>query len=145
MRKRIALLMTGTLLLVAALALAGCGSSEPQTATLTLPANPTTGYYWEVKQDPEIFDITSEYVQDEADEEMVGVGGTETFTLTPKEAGTTKITFTYLQPWEEGSVASELTYQVKVDEDMQITEESFSGEMPGGESEMPEIPELVVQ
>ena len=132
-------------LMAAAFAFTSCGKSQPQTATLALSSNPTTGYSWRVEQEPEIFDITSEYVQEQADEELVGVGGTETFTLTPKEEGTTEISFYYEQSWDKDSLATRLTYQVSVDSNMQITVESQSGELPGDESEMPEMPEMVVQ
>lgn len=134
-----------TVLMAAAFAFTGCGNSQPQTATLALSSNPTTGYSWRVEQEPEIFDITSEYVQEQADEEMVGVGGTETFTLTPKEEGSTEINFYYEQSWDKDSLATHLTYRVSVDSNMQITVEAQSGELPGEQSEVPEIPEMVIQ
>lgn len=125
--------------------LTGCGKDQPQTATLALSSNPTTGYSWRVEQEPEIFDITSEFTEDAADEEMVGVGGTETFTLTPKAEGTTEINFYYEQAWDKDSMATHLMYKVSVDSNMQITVESQNAEMPGDESEVPEMPEMVVQ
>ena len=137
-------MIIGMLVMISAL-LAGCGGQKPHTATLALSANPTTGYSWRAEQDPEIFDITSEYVEDAHDEEMVGVGGTETFTLLPKQEGTTEIKFYYEQPWEKGSVDTILTYQVAVDKYLQITVESQSGEVPGDESTVPELPEMVIE
>ena len=98
MRRNKTFLAAGVLLLM--ITLAGCGAKKPQKATLTLESNPTTGYQWIVEQDPEIFDISSEYIEDAAEgatEPMVGVGGTETFTLTPKKEGRTKINFLYKQ------------------------------------------------
>ncbi|MCR5034508.1 MAG: protease inhibitor I42 family protein, partial [Clostridia bacterium] len=56
MKKRIALIVLGTMLLM--MGLAACGDKEPQTATLKLSANPTTGYEWSFTQTPTIFDIS---------------------------------------------------------------------------------------
>ena len=139
----IELIVLGTMLL--ALGLAGCGDKEPQTATLKLSANPTTGYEWSFTQTPDLFDVSSEYVPDETDEEMVGVGGIETFTLTPTKAGSTEINFYYKQPWDEDSLDTRLTYQVTVDKHMQITVDAMSSELPGDASEIPEIPQLVIE
>ena len=73
--------------------LAACAKKEPQTATVSLPSNPTTGYSWKVTQSNEIFDITSEYVQGEGG--AVGAGGYETFTLTPTGSGEDAVIFEY--------------------------------------------------
>lgn len=143
MKKRIALILLGTMLL--AMGLAGCGDKEPQTATLKLSANPTTGYEWSFTQTPNIFDVSSEYVPDATDEEMVGVGGIETFTLVPTKAGSTELNFYYKQPWDENSLDTRLTYQISVDKNMQITVEAMTSELPGEASEMPEMPQLVIE
>ena len=146
MRRNKAFLAAGVLLLM--ITLAGCGAKKPQKATLTLESNPTTGYQWIVEQDPEIFDISSEYIEDAAEgatEPMVGVGGTETFTLTPKKEGRTKINFLYKQPWEEESLYTRLTYEIKVDKNMQIQVESSSGQMGEDMSEVPNMPEMKIE
>ena len=146
MRRNKTFLAAGVLLLM--FILTGCGAKKPQKATLTLESNPTTGYQWIVEQDPEIFDISSEYKEDTvegATEQMVGVGGKETFTLTPKKEGRTKINFLYKQPWEEESLYTRLTYQIKVDKNMQIQVESSSGQMGEDISEVPEMPEFRIE
>ena len=146
MRRNKAFLAAGVLLLM--ITLAGCGGKKPQKATLTLESNPTTGYQWIVEQDPEIFDISSEYKEDTVEgttEQMVGVGGKETFTLTPKKEGSTEINFLYKQPWEEESLYTRLTYEIKVDKNMQIQVESSSGQMGEDISEVPEMPEFRIE
>ena len=146
MRRNKTFLAAGVLLLM--ITLAGCGAKKPQKATLTLESNPTTGYQWIVEQAPEIFDISSEYIEDAAEgatEPMVGVGGTETFTLTPKKEGRTKINFLYKQPWEEERLYTRLTYEIKVDKNMQIQVESSSGQMGEDMSEVPEMPEFRIE
>jgi len=146
MKRNKTFLAAGILLLM--ISLAACRAKKPQKATLTLASNPTTGYQWIVEQDPEIFDISSEYAEDKAEgntEQLVGVGGMETFTLTPKKEGTTRINFLYKQPWDDESLDTRLTYQIKVDKNMQIQVESASGQTGGDISEMPNMPELKIE
>ena len=144
-QRTIMMMALTALLLICAAALSGCGESKPQTATLTLPSNPTTGYSWRVEQEPELFEITSEYAEDAETEGLVGAGGSETFTLTPKEAGDTEISFYYEQAWDKDSLAERLTYKISVDDNMQISVEAQSGEVPGDESTVPEMPELEIK
>ena len=135
-----------TMLIIAGVLLTGCGSKKPQTARLELPANPTTGYEWQVVQDKELFDLDSEYMEDKKDEEMVGAGGTQIFTLKPKEAGETNITFSYVRPWEEGvEPDSEVSYQVEVSKDMQIKVLSSNGSLPGDIDNLPELPDMEIE
>ena len=143
-KKRI---FTGVFLIVLAVGLFGCGSGskKPQTAKRSLSSNPTTGFSWEAEQTEPIFDITSEFVSDETDEILDGVGGTETFVLTPAEKGETKVTFTYARPWEGGETGSVLTYEFKVDKNLQIEVVSMTGEIPGNADSVPEIPEVVIE
>lgn len=135
------------ILVLSSVLLSGCGAKKaPQTARLELPENPTTGYEWQVIQDQELFDIKSEYVEDKKDEDMVGVGGTQIFTLTPKEAGETEITFSYLRSWEEGiEPDTQISYQMKVSEDMQIEVLSSTGGFSGDIDTVPEMPEMKIQ
>lgn len=138
-----ALVMACALLLM--MGLTGCGKKTPQTAELALPANPTTGYQWVVKQEPEIFEITSKYKSHTKDPNLVGVGGTETFTLVPKQKGKTVINFYYQQPWDDSSLNERLTYEVTVDKNLQIKVDSQSGEMTGDGTELETIPEMEIK
>lgn len=148
-----------------ALLLCGCGNSTPQTATIALPANPTTGYSWEVTQTEELFDVTSEYQQgaaggeaearndeaearnDEAEaqsgetEMLAGAGGTEVFVLTPKAKGETEVTFAYEREWEDAEPVSSLTYTLKVDWRRKIKVISVTGELDGNMDTVPALPE----
>ena len=148
MQMRIKRILVAAGVLAALVSLAACGGKKAQTATLTLPSNPTTGYTWIVEQDPEIFDISSEYKEDSTEgntEPMVGVGGKETFTLTPKKEGKTEINFLYKQAWDDSSLDTSLTYQIKVDKNMQIQVESVKGQMGGSMSEFPEVPNMEIK
>lgn len=132
----------------AMLLMAGCAKKEPQTAKLSLPSNPSTGFEWFVEQDPELFDVASEYAdaqEDEEDEPAVGAPGTEVFTLTPKAEGTTTVNFLYERSWEDEEPESRLTYTLKIDKNMQITVEAMTAALGGDISELPETPELVIE
>ncbi len=110
------------LVLAAVLILTACGreSPAPQTVSFSLEANPTTGYSWQVSQSEELFKVESSYTQKHADG-MVGVGGFETFTLTPLKAGATELTLTYARPWENGEKSDQLVYCFEVDQNLQVT------------------------
>ena len=51
MTKKLWIIVSCGLLLLAA----GCAKKEPQTATVSLPSNPTTGYSWKVEQSNDLF------------------------------------------------------------------------------------------
>ncbi len=126
------------------LLLSGCAAKKPQTAVMKLQSNPTTGYDWEVTQEPELFEITSEYITDAKDSEMAGAGGTQVYTLKPLQKGTAEVCFTYKRSWEE-EADSVLSYTLKVSGDMQITVESSRASIAGDISELPSIPEFVIE
>ena len=121
---------------------AGCAKKEPQTATVSLPSNPTTGYSWKVEQSNDLFVITSEFAEGEGG--ALGAGGTDTFTLTPQASGETAGMFMYGRSWEEAP-ESEIVYNVKIDKNMQITVESVKAEMAGSMEQMPETPQMEVK
>ena len=144
MKRKLTIAAVACVLLMAGLS--GCGSKAPQTATLALSSNETTGFTWEAVQTNPIFTIQSEYVPDDTGGEILdGVGGTDTFVLTPKEKGDTTVTFTYARPWEGGEVGSILTYEFRVDGNLQIEVVSMKGEIPGNAESMPEIPEVIIE
>ena len=110
------------LALAAVLILSACGKEAPapQTVTLTLDSNPTTGFSWQVEQSEELFRVESVYTEDRTDEPVTGSGGTETITLTPLKAGKTEVTLTYARPWEGGEKGDQLVYAFEIDKNMQV-------------------------
>ncbi len=137
-KKLLAAILGCAMLLLAA----GCAKKEPQTATVSLPSNPTTGYSWKVEQSNDLFEITSEFAEGEGG--ALGAGGTDTFTLTPQASGETAVMFMYGRSWEEAP-ESEIVYNVKIDKNMQITVESVKAEMAGSMEQMPETPQMEVK
>lgn len=75
-----------------------------QVVEVTLESNPTTGYSWEVSAvDAAVLSQLGEVEFREAPkegEQMVGVGGTETFRFS-SAAGETTLTLVYHRPWEK--------------------------------------------
>ena len=110
------------LALAAVLILSACGKEAPtpQTVTLTLDSNPTTGFSWQVEQSEELFRLESVYTEDRTGEPVTGSGGTETITLTPLKAGKTEVTLTYARPWEGGEKGDQLVYAFEIDKNMQV-------------------------
>ena len=117
------------LALAAVLLMSACGkeSPKPQSVSITLDSNPTTGFSWQVSQSEELFSVETNYVEDKHEEGLVGVGGKETITLTPLKAGKTEVTLTYARPWEGGEQADQIVYVFNIDKNLQVeTVDSYS-------------------
>ena len=75
-----------------------------QVLEVTLESNPTTGYSWEVSEvDGTVLSQVGEveFREDAKEsEDMVGVGGTETFRFS-SATGETTLTLVYHRPWEK--------------------------------------------
>ena len=68
------------------------------TTTVELPANPTTGYDWQVEFPPDLVRLESRaHVRSS---ELVGAGGTTTFTFRALAVGDATLRFRYLRVWE---------------------------------------------
>ncbi|HZU05880.1 MAG TPA: protease inhibitor I42 family protein [Chloroflexota bacterium] len=109
----------GLLRLAAAQEASGCGAPAPdrsesapaqdtleasveQEFSIRLPANPTTGYQWELAQplDESILQLVSTTFERPEGPPRPGAGGTSVWTFLPLCAGTTTITLRYRRPWE---------------------------------------------
>ena len=129
--------------IIAVYLLSACGQpKQPQTVTIQLDSNPTTGYSWQVSQSKDLFDIQSSYTSDETEEILDGAGGTETFVLTAKNPGTCEVSFSYVRPWEKTEEPDEqVVYTFKVSRSLQVEMLSavgYSSEFPIG-TPSPEI------
>lgn len=78
--------------------------NQGQVLEVTLASNPTTGYSWEVSEvDEAVLSQMGEAEFRESPkegEQMVGVGGTETFRFA-SATGETTLTLVYHRPWEK--------------------------------------------
>jgi len=113
------LLVTATTSILAVGLLAGCaGGIETYTDAdktinanvneefvIALDSNPTTGYNWEESYDEAMLKLVeSKYeMGKQAEEGMVGAGGTQYFRFQALKTGTTEITLTYKRSWETES------------------------------------------
>ena len=101
---------------------------DPDTGVLTvrLSANASTGYEWTftTTDDQAVELLTSEYVEDEAEEGLVGVGGTyvASFRGLKQTADTVELTFSYGRSWEEKPVEMR-TLTLSVDQDSKLSVE----------------------
>ena len=72
--------------------------------TVTLCANPTTGFQWEsaVISDLRVLTETNHQFFEPEDENLVGVASTDVWTFQALKKGTTNISITYSRPLEGG-------------------------------------------
>lgn len=68
--------------------------------TLQLRENPSTGYAWELNVSEGLNILSDNYTQDEAPEEMVGVGGTRSWIIEAVDQGSQQVNGIYKQAWE---------------------------------------------
>ena len=130
------LFMLGSVLVLGALILGGCGPAKPQgvpvhvscgdfmelqsisseievavdsSFTVTLCSNPTTGFQWESARisDHAVLEETShKFVPPESKDPPPGTAGQEVWTFKALKAGKSTISIEYSQPWEGGEKAA---------------------------------------
>jgi predicted secreted protein len=77
------------------------------TYSFEYPANPTTGFTWNISDDVKAafapyFTVTSTYLTQPSDcQDCTGSGGVTHFTITAVAPGTALFTATYNRPWEK--------------------------------------------
>ena len=82
--------------------------------TISLPANPTTGYEWKVDYDYVLLKQESaQFERDSQEKVAVGAGGTSVFVFTPIKPGKSTIYFVYKRAWEN-IVADTRAFQVEI-------------------------------
>ena len=95
--------------------------STGQTLMLTVEANPSTGFSWQLEQDPALFAVREFYLSEPQTEPVSGAGGWQTFLLTPLEAGEAQLRFRYSRPWEPGNRDPQFTCTLAGGEDLSLT------------------------
>lgn len=92
--------------------------SVGEKVTVKLAENPNTGYGWEFFTEPEnqdiIGDIKEEYVQDKAENGMVGVGGVKSYSFIVQKSGEVVLKGYYFRPWENKDTDSAETVNYKI-------------------------------
>jgi inhibitor of cysteine peptidase len=72
--------------------------------SIKLESNATTGYKWNLSEENSsgiISLVSSDYTEKENKDNLVGVGGFETFTFKTVSRGSTTLILTYNRPWEK--------------------------------------------
>lgn len=72
---------------------------------IRLESNVTTGYKWNLSEENNsgiISLISSDYTEKENKNNLVGIGGFETFIFKAVSSGSTTLILTYNKPWEKG-------------------------------------------
>ena len=67
--------------------------------TISMPANPTTGYNWTADYDYVLLNL-GKAVYERSPSRALGSGGTSVFVFTPMKPGKTTIYFVYKRSWE---------------------------------------------
>jgi predicted secreted protein/nitrous oxidase accessory protein NosD len=80
--------------------------------TISLEANPTTGYKWYANYDSYLLSLENESYEN-GPSEAIGAGGTTVFTFLPERPGKTTISMVYRRPWEN-IMADVRAFQVEI-------------------------------
>jgi len=77
-----------------------------QEFIIALGSNPTTGFTWHRSHDATMLEFIEKTYKpsEEAEQGLIGAGGTEYFRFKALKAGKTEITMVYKRPWEEETI-----------------------------------------
>lgn len=103
------------LMLSAAVIFVGCAAVKPageytfekitlktgETAVVSLPSNPTTGYSWKLMPLPENSCVSAALTGYAADSKLIGSPGKETWEIKARKKGKAKLSFVYKRSWEK--------------------------------------------
>ncbi len=84
-----------------------------RTFDISLEANPTTGFRWEVAELDEQIVVQSAEPEFTPQAERIGAGGTQVFHFRAVGVGQTRLTLVYRRPWEKG-VAPQQSYSLDI-------------------------------
>ena len=85
------------------------------TIVVSLDANATTGYTWELTPGDTFAIVSSEYVADPNPDELAGKGGTQVVTLNVTKAGTSDLTGMYRQAWNSPSPNAQPDFSMTIE------------------------------
>jgi len=88
-------------------------TKKDENFLISLEANATTGYQWEVDFDSDYLQLVDKDYR-VSSPELIGSGGYETFKFQALKSGQTEITFSYLRIWESRQPAKTKVYQITI-------------------------------
>lgn len=78
-----------------------------ESIRFTAPANPTTGYQWQLLQPLQLFKVSETYQPQKVAPHVVGAGGQICFEFIAQHVGSEQIQLVYIRPWEKYAQAVE--------------------------------------
>jgi predicted secreted protein len=82
---------------------------------ISLESNPSTGFEWWIKYDPNYLDLmNSTFVNGNGKSGFLGVQGTQMFTFNAKSAGNTEVIMLLLKPWKNGSIEERKIFPINI-------------------------------
>lgn len=84
---------------------------------LSLEENPTTGYRWEVCTDEQVIKVIDDEYETKAKANLVGVGGTRTFTFEVLKPEESEIKLYYRRSWEAFPENPDIIYRYNPETD----------------------------
>ena len=103
----------------------------PGRTTIRLIENPTTGYHWELEENPEgvLRLIVDAYEQDLSSENMIGAGGVHNWVFRGEAQGETTLVFRYFGPSEEDrEPAATVKFLYTVNANLQVDKPGIQGD-----------------
>jgi len=83
--------------------------------TITLESNPSTGFEWWTKFDPNhVSLLNSTFLSGNEKLRMIDVPGKEIFSFNARNAGNTEVIMLLLKPWENGTVAERKIFPIDI-------------------------------
>jgi len=83
--------------------------------TISLESNPSTGFEWWTKFDPDYLSLlNSTFVSGNERSGLVGVPGKDVFTFNARSAGNTEVIMLLLRPWENGTVGERKIFPINI-------------------------------
>lgn len=103
----------------------------PGKTMIRLIENPTTGYRWEIEENPDgvLRMIVDKYEQDLSSQSATGGGGVHTWVYSGEKAGETTLTFRYVGPsGGDGKPAATVRFFFTVNTNLQVGQPGIDGD-----------------
>ena len=97
-------------------------SSASSVCTVSLYANPSTGYAWSHYVTPsKIITLTEDgFVPDKKSEKLAGASGKQQYSITGLKQGIADAVFTYKRPWEKTQADQRIRIKIRIDRERKI-------------------------
>lgn len=120
MYKRFLLYLAMTLVMITCFS---CAKKKKTNMLFEFSSNPTTGFDWvyEIGEGNGMLELIKDDYKSNAEDGMVGAGGTRTFIFKGTKEGKKNIIFTYKRNWEGGETAYDVVYEIEIDKNLNMS------------------------